>query len=190
MIKLQQDLAVESGHAQSNISWAIRTGLIPAPDIVGVKRRYYSATQYRKALLMLCNRPDISGLTMAQICRSAKISRVKFNALRSAGLFPEPIGYRGKREIWSEDILPAIKKAIQEKKKQRPKREPDNYYTQQSAAKKLGCPAITFQSWVANGTVAKATHQIDGYPYLYYSEIDLKAIRDSKATYFESRRTT
>jgi hypothetical protein len=186
MIKSQLDLANESGHQVSNISWAIKTGLIPAPDIVGKKRRYYSATQFRRALIMLTNRPNTSGLTSAEICRATNIDCHRFASLRDAGLLPASIGFRGKREVWAEDILEAVREAIA-KPLPKKSRTPEGYFTQYGAAEYLDVPRITFQSWILNGTVAKATHKFPGFAYAYYTQEEVEAIRETKREYFESR---
>lgn len=183
-----KDLAAATGHSASNISWAINVGLLPPPDLCPLKRRYYSAEQFQRAVRSFSRTHGEEYFVCSELCRQLQISTHRFGVWRRRGLVPEPLATRGKREAWSGDQVQEIRKLLPGLLKLKPHRSsPPGYYNQTTAALELAMPKITFFYWVENGVVPRPTKVIPGYPWPFYSESDLEKIRKQQAAYFERR---
>jgi len=187
-MKSIKDLAAATGHPAGYISWAINVGLLPPPDLCPLKRRYYSAEQFQRAVRSFSRTHGEEFFVCSELCRQLQISTHRFGVWRRRGLVPEPLATRGKREAWSGDQLQEIRKLVPELLQLKPHRPaPAGYFNQTTAAKKLSMPKVTFFYWVENGIVPRPTRAIAGYPWPFYSASDLKEIRRQQAAYFKGR---
>lgn len=179
------DLAKRVGQPTGSVSWAIKCGLLPAPDILGNRRRYYSGRQLAKAAGFFKSVPD--GQTATTLCKVLGISLSRFQSLRGKGLLPAPAGTRGKREVFTPAQIQQIKESLPDLLKLPHKREPEGYYSGSGAAELLDVPRITFQFWQVSGAIPRPTRLVPGCKRPLYSAADVEHIRASKAEYFAIR---
>lgn len=96
----------------------------------------------------------------------------------------------GKRYYYAQDQVPSLLEQLKNKTR-KPSASPSaqaeagGLFSQASAARALGMPAITLSGWIKSGRAPTPTHKIGSYVDKFFDKKDLAKIKKLNAAYFK-----
>jgi hypothetical protein len=182
------DLSKATNQPASCLSWAINVGLIPGPDLVGVKRRYYSNEQFQKAIRSFSQKVDDGSFSSAQVSDQIGVNIETFNRWLRQGVIPAPATRKGRKTTWTVEQIAEIRKLLPKLLERKLKKlPPEGYYNLVDTAKELNMPKVTLVYWIDNKQIKKPSHQVKGFSHPLYCQNDLDEIKRLKADYFSMK---